>query len=250
MKALKHSVVLSMSIAMVFLCLICGGTAWAEHPNVSLPEGYPDELVPIRDDAISGWGMRTDAHYKIVYTTPAPVEQVLDFYVDHFVKYGGHVTVADNRLEIHFEIQGRRVDIYLDPTGGKTSLDIGIFDTTSSSYGQDLSEPSIGDDDDLSQAVEFPADIVPLVSGAYIMDEYGEQTSEGLEYSATVLIDQPFTDVAEFYTQVVKEMLNPSISMDDEEFWGRATSGNSSIEIQVVGNGPEDSIMVVNIYPR
>ncbi|NLJ25671.1 MAG: hypothetical protein GX354_09715 [Firmicutes bacterium] len=89
-----------------------------------------------------------------------------------------------------------------------------------------------------------------MVSGSYIMDEYGEQTSEGLEYSATVLISQPLEYVVAFYAELLKEMPSSSIAMDNEEFWGRGTNDISSIEIQVVGNGPEDSIMLVNIYTR
>lgn len=250
MKASKHSVVLSMSVAIVFLCFMWGSTALAEQPSVSLPEGYPYELVPIRDDAVSGGGMRTDTHYSIVYTTQASVEQVLAFYVNHFLAFGGEVSVADNSLEVHFETEGRKVDIYLDPTGGTTTLHIGIFDTTASTYGQDLGDLGLDADDNLSSAVESLEDVIPLISGAYIMDECGEQTPEGFEYSATVLIGQPLTYVAEFYAELLKEMHGPSISMDGQEFWGRATYDTGSIEIQVAENGPEDSIMVVNIYAR
>ena len=249
MNALRHSMALSISVAMVFLCLVWGTTALAEHPNVSLPEGYPYELVPIMDDAISGGGMRTDTHYSVVYTTPASVEQVLAFYLEHFTESGGDVSIADNSLEIHFEIEGRKVDIYLDPTGGKTTLNIGVFDTTASTYGHEVSEPN-QDADDLSPAVASLGDVIPLVSGAYIMDEYGEETSEGFEYSATVLISQPFTYVAAFYADLLKEMPSSSVSMEGGEFWGRATFDASSIEIQIVENGPEESIMVVNIYAR
>jgi len=250
MKALKYSIVLSISAAIVFSCLMCGGTALAENPNISLPEGYPYELVPIMDNAISGGGMRTDTHYNIVYTTPASVEQVLAFYVDHFGEYGGRVSVADNKLEIHFESEGRKADIYLDPTGGKTTLNIGIFDTTADTYGQDVIESTLDTDDVLTPRGELLAELIPLVSGSYIMDEYGEQTSEGLEYSATVLISQPLEYVVAFYAELLKEMPSSSIAMDNEEFWGRGTNDISSIEIQVVGNGPEDSIMLVNIYTR
>jgi hypothetical protein len=97
-----------------------------QKKGVKLPKGYPDNLVPIMPDSISGSGSDLGGHINMSYITSSSPEKVLSFYTDHFKKYGDSVIVADNKREINLDADGKHITIYIEKANENTSLTITI----------------------------------------------------------------------------------------------------------------------------
>lgn len=211
-----------------------------EERAVFLPDGYPTDLVPIMEDAISGSGMETAGNFNISYSTPSSAEEVMSFYTNHFSKYKDAMKLANNRLELNLEVDSQKINIQLDESGEKTSVRISIVGQGAENSSSEAEETSS------SASGKFPTNLVPLMRGASIIDEVNEKDQHAITYQ----IKKPFKETANFYRKAVKKMTNANISQSQGEFYATAKKGNSSIEIQIAENAATESMVMINIYPQ
>ncbi len=247
MKATTNIVGLILVIALLVLFTGCGGrketqkhteTSPGKESALSLPKGYPIDLVPIMEDATSASGIETSGVFNVSYSTPSSREEVMTFYSDHFSKYQDAVKIGDGNRELNLEVAGQSINIQLDASGEKTSVRISIV-------GQDTENTSSETEETSSSASgKFPTNVVPLMGGASIIDEINEQE----EHSVTYQINKPFGETTNFYRKAVKKMSSPNISEGQGEFFATAKKGKSSIEIQITESTTTDSIVQINIY--
>jgi len=208
--------------------------------GVNLPEGYPIDLVPIMDDATSGSGINTDGAFNITYSTPSTGEQVMEFYRQHFQRYGDAVIIADNNLEINLRAESRDIQILIDPSGQTTNLRIFIGGVS------EENENLNGNNDNNDQAnisnvsEEFPTDIIPIMDGGEVYD----MSSQSVNFTTK----KPFKEVIEFYKEIVNTMENANISDGDYEFFATASKGENSVEIQIMDTGDNQTVVLINIY--
>lgn len=272
LKVLKIAASFILIFAFVFILEACGGSQMnkqqpsasdspavpannqaasnaVQSGGVSLPEGYPADLVPVMEDAESGWGMASGGGFNLSYSTPSSGDKVLAFYSDHFAKYGDAVAIADGNREINLVAEGRSINILIDDSSKSTSLriSIGAADASESGENSVVEETAAPDE---TAAVEYPKEIVPLIDGAQIIDLSGQKEGNGISYSATVQVNKSFAETTAFYKSVLEAIPGSSVEASDTELYGNAVAGSNSIEIQIVENSDSDCMVMINIYPQ